>query len=786
MVGQVFNLTGPLENLRSFAPMSFRSTTFLFGLLLGMLWLFGLTVSYKKTAVDASVLLPTLEGSPDTEIDSITIQRRVAGKPPEELQFTKNEKDINDKDVWTLKVPGVQKSVKVESFRVEQIIRQIKEARRSDEAEVSDKLATVNLDPPATVVTLRGKVKGKKEQEWKFYMGKESADQAFVFVNSSDRPNKVYAMTKSNIDSVLFKDPNHLRARRLFEFTDTAAQTIDVKEGAAELDLKKGDDSTWRFEKPAFGAAEFEGPPAPKDLAPGAKTPEGGVKGLLASIGTIRVDSEDDFVPISDEKLAKFGLEEGKESLRIAVGTLKDKGDKKEIVKEFIAIGARVENKPQVYARMVGDEGVFKLNSKLLEPIKVVVENPGSLRSTDVVSLDPKKVDAVTEVHGKDNITLLHPDGKPWEIEINSSKAQKANQAAATAFVEALQGKRGIVKFYDGDDFKKLDAELKTPSAVVTLFTDALKESKKDAKKDAPKKDEKKDEKKDDAVRLPKDAKPALTLTFGAADKDTVNVHREAADGTKSRFAISRALFDKIVPADLTLAFLDTALPELATDEIDRVVVSRDKDKLDFEKGWGEHARRWFFKEGEEPPGKNATDAAKTTALVQPLSALHVQKWLRKIDPKEDLSKLGLAKPALEITFYIKKDRPVAAASLMGLLATPTEWRGLLAEAVIRANRTGAPAEKVVLKVGKETEDRGAFYAERTDSAMLFTVPAELVRSLREADLRDRSGILLAQPLISSTILARAGGGARQRAAGLVAARLQSRAAVRSGAGQGS
>src|SRR5436189_5195339 len=39
---------------RSFAPMNFRSTTLLFGLLVGMLWLFGLTVAHKKTAVDAS------------------------------------------------------------------------------------------------------------------------------------------------------------------------------------------------------------------------------------------------------------------------------------------------------------------------------------------------------------------------------------------------------------------------------------------------------------------------------------------------------------------------------------------------------------------------------------------------------------------------------------------------------------------------------------------------------------------------------------------------------------
>ena len=64
--------------------MSFRSTTFLFGLLLGMLWLFGLTVAHKKTAVDASFLMRSLQANPLVVIDSITIARKVKDKEPEQ------------------------------------------------------------------------------------------------------------------------------------------------------------------------------------------------------------------------------------------------------------------------------------------------------------------------------------------------------------------------------------------------------------------------------------------------------------------------------------------------------------------------------------------------------------------------------------------------------------------------------------------------------------------------------------------------------------------------------
>ena len=495
--------------------MSFRSTTFLFAVLLAMLWLFGLTVAHKKTAVDASFLLPTLQSTPNVVIDSVTIERKLKDKGTEKIQFTKKD------DAWYLSVDGVRASVKLDTFRAEQIVNQVKDARRSDETGITNDLAAASSSAAAGDHRHPGKgtAKDKPEKEWKFYIGKESADRNFMYVNSSDLPNKVYALTKNTIDSVLFKDPNQLRARRLFEFNDAAAQTIELKEGAKEIDLKKGDDSTWRFEKPALGFADFEGPPPPKDLPPGVKTPsEGGVKGLLAAVGTIRVDSEDDFVPLSDAKLDTYGLEDGKEKMLIQVGTSKEVVGKKTIVKESLAIGSSL--KGQVYARMLGDQGVFKINANLLEPLEAMLENPGTLRSTTAVTIDPKKVDAVIVEQKSDKVTLYHLENKPWELQIGSGKLQKANDQAVQTMLEAVQGKREISKFYDGGDYKKLDEEMKTPLAVVTLYVDGLEPAKKEVAKD------KKDNPKEEPPHLKKDAKPAVTLTFAGAAKDHVNVQR--------------------------------------------------------------------------------------------------------------------------------------------------------------------------------------------------------------------------------------------------------------------
>jgi hypothetical protein len=745
----------------------------LFGLLLAMLWLFGLTVAHKKTAVDASFLVPTLQAGIDVSIDSITLKRKVKGQQPEIIEFVKDK----DSDTWYLKLPGVANKVKLDSFKVDKIVRQIKDARRSDEAGVTNDLALYGLDDPATVLTLKGKAGVKesdgdgakkedtrKERQWQFFIGKESADGAFMYVNSSDRPGKVYAMAKTNIDSVLFKDPNHLRSRTIFSFSDSAVELVDVKDSTSELELKKGADGTWRFEKPAYGFADFEGPPPPKDLPPAAKPPaEGGIKGLLANISTLRVDADDDFVPLSDAKLDSFGLADGKEALRIEVGASKFGLDKKELTKEILVIGLPTKDQKQVYARIAGDQGVFKLNAKLLEPIKAVLQNSGTLRSLDVASIDTKKVDAVTVAKGSDKVSLFRPEGKSWEQEVGTGKLQKTDQQHVQALLDAVQGKRAIVKFYDGDDFKKLDAEMKNPTAVVAAYIGGLEEAKKDERKSeadkkegGEKKETKKEDKKDETPRLKKDAKAAVTLNFGAADKDTVNVERVLADGTVSRFAVAKSVLDQVAPGDVKLSFLDTDLPDVGFDEVDRVTVTGGREKIDIEKGWGEKSNRWFFKEGNEPPGKSPTDVAKTITALNRLIVLSAKKWLHKIDPKDDLDKYGLKAPQMEVTLRVRKDRPAIAASLVAIMALPSEWRGLLGETAALANRLAGPGETVVLKIGKEAPEdvaKSAVYAQRSDKDLLFLLPSDFARMLRELDLQDRASVFLAQPLIGASML---------------------------------
>ena len=210
-----------------------------------------------------------------------------------------------------------------------------------------------------------------------------------------------------------------------------------MKKGDEKLLLKKID-NIWRFELPKLGIAEIDSPANLDDKKlPGAKA--GGVKGLILAIGLpIHVDSEDDFEPLGLD-LDSYGVADGKEkTMRIELGSgaekadkdkkdAKDEKEKKDTSKEVLLIGKMVKQagikktEVQYYARLLSDQGVFRINEKMLEPIKQAVEDPKRIRSHDVAVFETKNADAMIinttrqekDAKGqdksvKDEIKLLH------------------------------------------------------------------------------------------------------------------------------------------------------------------------------------------------------------------------------------------------------------------------------------------------------------------------------------------------------------------------------------------
>ena len=82
--------------------MNFRNTFVLFGLFLGVLWLFGLMVSFKRTSKEETFVMPSFHADHDAKdftVDTLEIARTSGGKKDQYL-FARQDGG------WRMSVPG--------------------------------------------------------------------------------------------------------------------------------------------------------------------------------------------------------------------------------------------------------------------------------------------------------------------------------------------------------------------------------------------------------------------------------------------------------------------------------------------------------------------------------------------------------------------------------------------------------------------------------------------------------------------------------------------------------
>ncbi len=741
--------------------MNFRNTSFLFGLLLSMLWIFGLMLAVNKTALDLSRIMPTLQ---DAVVDEMTIQRNEDDKEVQPLRF------VHSGDNWLLRLGD--NDFRVDRAKLDSIVADIKTASKSEEERVLTNSAENGLDRPRLIVKIKGKVQsGKTEddlnappekskrkkkydvpKDWVLKIGKNNAAKTAVFVSSSDRPNRVFAVARSTFDNLFFSDVNQLRVRQLFDLGELAVKKLQVKEAKDSLEIKRNDDETWRIEQPDLGPADYEGQPPPKTPAVNIKSEMRGVKGLIASIESLRVLADIDFItPSADLNLARYDLEDGKESLRVQLNSTDDK------TTETLLVGSKTSDAGddgKYFACMQGDKGVFKLTGKQLKFLRDAVHNPGQFRSKDLTFVSAQNVDKVKEtIFGKDTkdtIELTRPENKPWELRVGEGKPARANEQAVSTLIDSLAGKRAIQSFLNAGDerAKKIDAE---KILEVELF--AVKPPKKDDKLDFTKDKEKDKEKKAEKG----ESKLAATLTFGAADKDSVAVKRVQADKTTTFFTIDKSVFDKIHPPQLLLVYLDTALPTFAEDDVVSLTLNRGKEPIEVVRGTGPNAGRWIFK---NTPGKSEAtfaDARAIDDILETLGQLHAVKWVQKIDARTDLAKMGLEPAKVQATIVVKKWQPTEAAGIVGLLGAGDEVAAFLAASSLLGNQGVGKGDTVEVRFGNETteeKDKPNVYARHSGSELLFLVEPSVVRGIKTAELRDRSMVRLGQALFDVSAVA--------------------------------
>jgi hypothetical protein len=719
--------------------MNFKTTSLLFGLLIAMLLVFGIAVQVPRSAADRGAVFPSIAGNRTLTIETVVLDRGA-----KETLLVKTDKG------WRLKEPPATQQARADEGRVDQIIDEVRTARRVEEAVVTSDLAKVGLDRPALKVTLKEKGAGR---QWTLNVGDKSADKQYVYVTSSDRPREVMAVSESSLKEVFFDNPDELRARTLLDVTDSNAEALRLTEPSAkekrELALEKTTDGPWLFKVPAYyGAADFAGAPPAKEKG------EPGVKGLVNSLAGVRVEDVKDFEPLGGRPLDHYGLAGGKETLRVevehAAGLLGS--GKAKTIKEVLLVGSKV--KDQYYVRLEQDDSVARVNAKKLEMAFNVLQHPEILRSRDLTHVGRAAVDAVDvrwSKAPKQEMQLLRgKDTTLWLLYEGGKKQGKANETAVAGDRDSLltalqaQGKITPADYFDAptaEDGKKLDAKLgfDSPVAEVKLYTSGVKEKAAAKAKETTKEKDKGDkdkaakEKKElTELELAKDAKPAVTLIFGKTDKDKIYVKSLADKLPVTRVAVPASILEKVMPAEGDLAYLDTSLPAFSVAhvvklELDRgpggkVVVekpeekAKEKDKNTKEeakaKAKKEKAPAWQLVEPIEIPGRTAAAESQVNEVLETLAHLQVVKWVKKIEGKPakgTLAEYGLEPPALS--------------------------------AIVTVKEAGDKTESFIYKFGKESGDEKTktVYALQNKTDIVFQAHAAAVKTLREAELRDRT-----------------------------------------------
>jgi hypothetical protein len=706
--------------------MNLKTTYILFGLVFAVLLVVGLLQVFnpKNPTAESEYVFPDLvnkEGNvTPSEMDSLRVERTINGKK-EDLLFARAG------STWELREPA---KLRIESFQIEDLVRKVMSARK-ETSKTTSNLKEYGLDEPAIVLTLQ-----KGDKTYNLSLGSESAATVVYGLSSAD-PKKPFAVKKSSLESV-YKPLNDFRSKDLLAAKPFQTTAVDLKNKKGdELALEKLSGTRWRFQKPNYGDADYDGDP------PGAAEPGGlskkitGVHELLNQIEAIRVEADSDFLAsdVSDAELAsKYGLEAGKpDLLRIEVKQPKDTpkpGEQpKESVTQVLLIGKKAEpdkddkgketKTDYYYARLENENSVVRVPAKKVEGLTIVVENPSELRDRNLISLDASTIDAIDIKNSTGPFQLRRPNiVVPWSLYRDSGNGEMTDPAAVQAFIGALAAKRLVKTWPDPMDPKNSEKALEFdhPITVVELWENGVapeekkddkKEDKKDEKKDGDKKDEKKEEKKEEKSKEGppklKSNTPTVRLTFGKRDRDLgiIYVRRESGEDLKTvtLLTVPDTLYDRLTAGPL--AYLDRTLPswiEVAT----KLNVTRGAQVLQMEKG---EKDVWTFKEPKELAGRRA-NVTNIQMILENLRKLQAVKFVTDNPSDTDLQTLyGLKTPQVEANVTV-----------------PTKEKD--------------KTEEFVYQFGKETEDKQGVYSKMNKSKLVF-VANKFVLTALQADLRD-------------------------------------------------
>src|SRR5207253_6159279 len=167
----------------------------------------------------------------------------------EKLVFVRDPESKN----WRMTEPH---PIRVDRAAIDHLVDQVRDARKYENVDLTSNLAEWELDSPAATITLK-----KGDRAWKLNLGKERTGKStgVVYVTSSDNPKQPQAVLRSQLESV-FNKLADFRARDLLTESNLNITYVNLQEPKRDpVILAKTDDGRWRYEKPAYGDADYEG-----------------------------------------------------------------------------------------------------------------------------------------------------------------------------------------------------------------------------------------------------------------------------------------------------------------------------------------------------------------------------------------------------------------------------------------------------------------------------------------------------------------------------------------------
>jgi hypothetical protein len=677
--------------------MNFRFTTILFLLILVLVIGLLITVSILEDSTRAGSgpgLVPALSAAGLSAKDIDTVEM-VRGQ--EELLFVKT-----GENQWRLEKP---RSIPVDSFLVENLIRDLFQAEPIDYPGRTDNPAVHGLLEPTVRITL----KSGAAHTATVHIGDTTlgGSEAVTFVATGDRPNLPLAVKRSALaglfrDSAAKKDgPAIDLARNLTDFrirrplgaglSDPVSdlEKITLSTGEKTLTLARMPSGIWGFLSPEkYGEADVAGDPQPNATA------YTGVRPLLNALTNLQVGGSEDFIE-QPEDLASYGLDAGnKEAVRIE---LKSKSGDTQI----LTIGKVVEKdgKPvfptKVYAQRDGDHAVMMIPFTNLAMLRSTILDPNPLRNRDLFPEGTRdQLVAIDLTVGNQTVRLRKVptslgSNPQWVLYGGPGDPQLADQSKVDSLISALTRPR-LAKdiLIEPKDSAFAEPERK---ALIKFWAKGFEST--------PKLENEK---------YPPEPKPLGTpteLLFGQREADTVLVRRSGL-ATAADFQLPDTLLEIVTRTRLD--YLNPNWQSFVLADVIKLQFNRGTETFLLTKSESKDSAspegRWTFQEPSSLQGRTA-DTGKITELLELLLRTSPRRVIADQPSAERLKAWGLdpESPRMKIILGRKPQ-------------TEPEIR---------------------YDLGNTTDDNQHVYARQHPGMIVVTVSQEVFNQFQQIDLRD-------------------------------------------------